>query len=85
MLLALALLACDPSLPSPVDAGETGRGQVSVRRASRIEALTKQHDAQILVSHHVLQAAPGTDIKAQSIGEVAVRGREAPLALYKLA
>ena len=24
MLLALALLACDPSLPSPVDAGETG-------------------------------------------------------------
>ncbi len=57
----------------------------TVNLASRIEALTKQHDAQILVSHHVLQAAPGTDIKAQSIGEVAVRGREAPLALYKLA
>ena len=57
----------------------------TVNLASRIEALTKQHDAQILVSHHVIQAAASANIKAQSIGEVAVRGREAPLALYKLA
>jgi adenylate cyclase len=57
----------------------------TVNLASRIEHLTKDHDAQILVSQSVLHAAPEANIPADRIGEVAVRGRQARLELYRLA
>ena len=57
----------------------------TVNLASRVEQLTQQHNAQILVSQSVLHAAPDANIKADHIGEVPVRGREARLELYKLA
>lgn len=57
----------------------------TVNLASRIEQLTKQHGAQILASASVLQAAGNMGVAAEPIGQVAVRGREAPLELFKLA
>jgi adenylate cyclase len=57
----------------------------TVNLASRIEQLSKQYKAQILVSHSVLQAAKDSGIFAERIGEVSVRGRESPLELYRLA
>lgn len=57
----------------------------TVNVAARIEQLCKRHDAQILVSQSVISAAPDCGVRAEQIGEVGVRGREAPLALYKLA
>ena len=57
----------------------------TVNTAARIEQLTKQYDAQILVSQSVLAGLPAIPTSAERIGEVAVRGRQASLELYKLA
>lgn len=57
----------------------------TVNLAARIEGLTKQYNAQILVSQSVLIASTDSRSRGEPIGEVTVRGREAPLALFKLA
>ena len=57
----------------------------TVNLAARIEQLTKQHNAQILVSQSVLSASQEHRQRGERIGEVTVRGRETPLDLYKLA
>ena len=57
----------------------------TVNLAARIEQLTKQYDAQILVSQAVLAASQDGRPRGEAIGEVTVRGRQAPMALYKLA
>lgn len=57
----------------------------TVNLAARIEQLTKQHDAQILVSQSVLSASQAPPAGSQPIGEVTVRGRKTALSLYKLA
>lgn len=57
----------------------------TVNLAARIEQLTKQHSAQILVSQSVLLASQDHRQRGERIGEVTVRGRQTPLDLYKLA
>lgn len=57
----------------------------TVNLAARIEQLTKQYDAQILVSQAVLNAKQDPSLRGEPIGEVSVRGRQAPMALHKLA
>ncbi|HNN93220.1 MAG TPA: adenylate/guanylate cyclase domain-containing protein [Pseudomonadota bacterium] len=56
----------------------------TVNLAARIEQLTKQYDAQLLVSHSVMAELPSAEKTGERIGEVAVRGRQAGLDLYKL-
>lgn len=53
--------------------------------AARIEQLTKDHGAQILASGEVLAAAGQGAGDAASIGAVAVKGRNEPIALFRLA
>ncbi len=57
-----------------------------VNLASRIESLSKAHDAQILVSDAVRDAA-GHDLLADAtdLGEVAVKGRAQPVRVYRVA
>ena len=57
----------------------------TVNLASRIEQLTKEHGAQILVSHSVAEALDKLPIHKERLGSVTVRGRSAPLDLFKLA
>jgi adenylate cyclase len=53
--------------------------------ASRIEQLNKTYGSQILVSREVLAAA-GEDARGnESLGPVHVKGREAPIEIYRLA
>jgi class 3 adenylate cyclase len=56
-----------------------------VNLAARIEKMTKQYDAQVLVSEAVWDALDATNLTAEPLGEVAVRGREEPVRLYRLA
>lgn len=59
-----------------------------VNLAARIEQLTKQHDARLLVSDDVAAALGETDPDALdrvTIGEVPVPGRDAPVRLVRLA
>jgi len=57
----------------------------TVNLASRIEQLTKQFDAQVLASGSVIAAIDDRSLFAERLGEVAVRGRQAPLEIYRLA
>lgn len=57
----------------------------TVNLAARIEQMTKQLDAQVLASQSVVSALTGTTHNAEPLGEVAVRGREAPLNVYRFA
>lgn len=57
----------------------------TVNVAARIEQLCKQHQAQLLVSQCVLAELPAPPTQMERIGEVTLRGKEAPLLLYKLA
>jgi len=52
--------------------------------ASRIEQLTKQHAAQILISSEVYDSIELKGISAESIGSVSIKGRSMPVELYKL-
>ena len=56
----------------------------AVNLASRIEQLTKQYDAQVLVSDDVWKSVEG-GVPAEPVGPVQVKGREAPVQLWKLA
>ena len=56
-----------------------------VNLAARIEQLTKQHDAQLLVSDAVWMALEPGQFEGASIGAVDVRGRTGSAHLYKLA
>lgn len=53
--------------------------------ASRIEQLNKDRGSQILVSAEVLAAAGEAPDGGQALGPVHVKGREAPIELYRLA
>jgi adenylate cyclase len=56
-----------------------------VNLASRIEQMTKQYNAQVLVSEAVWDTLDAARLTAEPLGEVAVRGREEPVRLYRLA
>jgi len=53
--------------------------------ASRIEQLNKDRGSQILVSGEVLAAAGEPPDGGQALGPVHVKGREAPIEIYRLA
>lgn len=58
----------------------------TVNLASRIEQLTKKFGAQILVSDAVWDAAgPMDDVQAEALEKTEVKGREAPVQVYKIA
>jgi len=52
--------------------------------ASRIEGLTKEYGAQLLVSKEVLDDLDGIDLKNEFKGSVILKGREKPIDIYKL-
>jgi adenylate cyclase len=56
-----------------------------VNVASRIEQLNKQFGSQLLISETVWQAISAKFNEATSIGAVQVKGREAPIQVYKVA
>jgi adenylate cyclase len=72
--------------------GEMGYGQArgvtavgdTVNTASRLEALTKQHGAQLLVSQSLVEAA-GADLGAAPTVEIDIRGRQQTLAVRVVA
>ena len=53
--------------------------------AARIEQLTKQEQAQVLISEDVYQRLDSTPSDIQDIGEVELKGRSYPTRIYKLA
>jgi adenylate cyclase len=57
-----------------------------VNLASRIESQTKVHGAEILVSKDVWDAAvaAGSPVTGQSVGPVTVKGRDAPVELFRI-
>jgi adenylate cyclase len=70
--------------------GSAARQQYSISGnvvilASRIEQLNKEYGSQLLVSAEVLHGAGEGDHGAQSLGPVPVKGRDEPIALYRLA
>lgn len=56
-----------------------------VNLASRIEQLNKQFDSQLLISEEVWNAASEHAAEAILMGETIVKGRAAPIQIYKLA
>ena len=56
-----------------------------VNLAARIEKMTKQYNAQVLVSEAVWENLDAARLTAEPLGEVAVRGRDEPVRLYRLA
>ena len=52
--------------------------------ASRIEGLTKTHRARLLVSEAVYSAVEADQLLTERTSDVIVRGRAAPMTLYKL-
>jgi adenylate cyclase len=56
----------------------------TVNRASRIEALNKEFGSRLLVSAEIM-AAIGPDADARDLGEVAIRGYDAPIRVWRLA
>lgn len=73
----------------PVILGEMGHGEAAsltaigdtVNVASRLEALTKEFDAELLVSADVADLA-GTDLSRFALREVEIRGRRRPLSIH---
>lgn len=57
----------------------------TVNLASRIEQLTKVHNAQILASEAVIAQLPPGEHPAKQLPSVTVKGREAPVVLFQLA
>jgi adenylate cyclase len=53
--------------------------------ASRIEQLNKKFNTQVLVSEEVIENSMVSEIKAESLGEIQIKGREQPVNIYKLA
>src|SRR5262249_18184567 len=57
----------------------------TVNFASRLEALNKEFNSQLLVSGAVYDDLGDNRGKAKSLGDVAVRGYEQPMAVWQLA
>ena len=57
----------------------------TVNLASRIEQLTKEFGAQVLVSSSVIEAVTTLGLPVHSLGPVAVRGRSGQLEVFRLA
>lgn len=55
----------------------------AVNLAARLEQLNKEYGSRILVSHRTTELA-GDSFAFETVGEVAIRGREAPVTIYKL-
>lgn len=53
--------------------------------AARIEQLNKEYDSQFLASDSAVRAQSGAVPSAQSLGEVALKGIEQPVGVYRLA
>jgi class 3 adenylate cyclase len=56
-----------------------------VNLAARIEQMTKTFDAQLLISDAVWNALAAGRFHGEPLGPVEVRGRAAPVRLYRLA
>ena len=56
----------------------------AVNIASRLEALTKEHNVPVLLSRNVIEAAGASADSVKHRGTVAVRGRTEPVAVYSL-
>jgi len=56
----------------------------TVNFASRLEALNKEFDSQLLVSATVRDALGEDGADAKPLGEVAVRGYERPMTVWQL-
>jgi len=54
----------------------------TVNVASRVEGLTRELDADVLVTDTVLAAAPG--LETEEVGPVRVKGREEPVVVHRL-
>ncbi|MBL9041475.1 MAG: adenylate/guanylate cyclase domain-containing protein [Myxococcales bacterium] len=57
----------------------------AVNLAARIEQLTKVHSAQLLASDSVIAHLPVEEIATEKLALVQVKGREAPVQIFKLA
>jgi adenylate cyclase len=55
-----------------------------VNLASRIEQLTKQYDATLLISKPVYDSIQSLSIPSEWVGQVQVKGRQQPVDIYKL-
>lgn len=52
--------------------------------ASRIEQLNKQYNSQLLISEEVFNKVNNLEFESELLGEVAIKGREKPINIYKL-
>ncbi len=55
----------------------------TVNVAARLEGLTKEQHVEVLISEETVRRLPAGEV-LQPVGEVKVRGREAPLAVYTI-
>ena len=53
--------------------------------AARIEQLNKEFDSQFLVAESVYRAQEGRDLSVENLGDVALKGIEQPVGVYRLA
>ncbi len=56
----------------------------TVNLASRLESLTKEHPTEVLIDQETARCA-SSSILLQPLGEIEVRGKDAPVAIYTLA
>jgi adenylate cyclase len=56
----------------------------TVNFASRLESLNKEFNSQLLISSAVRDALGDTGTDAVSLGEVAIRGYDRPMTVWKL-
>lgn len=76
----------------PAIVGEMGYGRVrgvtavgdTVNTASRLEALTKEHGVQLIVSQALAEAS-GIDFSGQPTCDIGIRGRDEPMAVHTVA
>lgn len=76
----------------PAIVGEMGYGRVrgvtavgdTVNTASRLEALTKEHGVQLIVSEALAEAS-GVDFSGQPTREIEIRGRDRPMTVHTVA